>query len=106
MSVKAELYRTLGTATNVLNAEIKKQIVESGAVDTGRMKNVTMVKINWRDGENNISLDIDTTEYYKYVSKASGDITKKFLARSKVKDQLEKIYAGIIKIKMFESLGN
>jgi hypothetical protein len=50
MATIQDVYRRQGTATRVLNLEIKKEIVRQNAVDTGRMRNVSkIVKLKWND---------------------------------------------------------
>jgi hypothetical protein len=68
MATIQDVYRRQGTATRILNLEIKKEIVRQNAVDTGRMRNVSkIVKLKWNDQTDDISFDIDSTFYYKFV---------------------------------------
>ena len=76
MSSKQLFISQLGAATRTVNAEIKKQIIEVGAVDTGRMKNVTKVKVGYKG-----------TIYIK-----AREITDKTLERPKVQAALDKLF--------------
>lgn len=95
-------YQKLAVATKVLNSEIKKEIIEQKAVDTGRMKNVTKVKINYLEQKWTIIVeDLKTTDYFKYVNqgfskkyyggKKRRDIVGKFAKRPKFNDQMDKL---------------
>jgi hypothetical protein len=95
-------YARLGTATRVLNTEIKKEIEDQKAVDTGRMKNTTKVKINYLEQKWTIQIqDLKTTDYFKYVNKGFSrkyqggkkrrDIVGKFTKRSKFNEQIDKL---------------
>ena len=95
-------YQRLGTATRVLNTEIKKEIEDQKAVDTGRMKNTTKVKINYLEQKWIIQIqDLKTTDYFKYVNKGFSrkyyngkkrrDIVGKFVKRSKFEEQIDKL---------------
>ena len=109
MDYKQQLYQKLAVATRVMNSEIKKQIIEVGAVDTGRMKNVTIVKIEWREGTSNLNININTTDYYKYVDEGTRhisprDITEKFMNRPKVEEQLGNVYEALALVEIFDML--
>jgi hypothetical protein len=102
MATVQEVWRRLGTATRVLNTEMRKEIIRQKAIDTGRMRNVTkIVKLNWNDNKDDIDFIIDSTEYYKYVqgkkarkwknARVPRNITDAFLKREKVKDQFDKL---------------
>jgi len=106
-----DVWRRLGTATRVLNTEIKKEIIRQDAIDTTRMKNVTkIVKLKWDENQDDFDFSINSTEYYKFVQgkKArkwkSGnvprDITDAFLKRDKVKDQLNKLLGVIFEYRI------
>ena len=110
MSAEAKLIRRLGTATRVINTELKKMIIDVDAVDTGRMKNISVVHINWDKNSTKIELEIDSTEYYKYVDQGTKhikprDITKKLVKRVKVKDQFEKLGKDLVEYMISEKLG-
>jgi hypothetical protein len=67
---KNRFIQTLASQTRVLNAEIKQEIVRQKAVDTGRMKNNTKVKVKWTEQKWTVTIeDLKTTDYYKYVDK-------------------------------------
>lgn len=88
----------LGATTRVLNAEIKKQIVDVKAVRTGRMKNNTKVKIEYDDKKNQFTIyDVNSTFYYIFVDKgtkfiAPREITDKTMNRDKVQKALDKLF--------------
>lgn len=103
------LYRRLGTATVVLNAEITKQIVEVNAVDTGRMRNVSFLKIIWSRNSTEFSIKVNSTKYYKYVDEGTKhitprEITKKLVERSKVKDQFAKLSKALVEYIIWKQL--
>ena len=102
MATIQDVWRTIGTATRVLNLEIKKEIVRQNAVDTTRMRNVSkIVNMKWDENKDQITLEIDSTFYYKFVDEKKArkwkngrmprNITKAFMQREKVLDQLEKV---------------
>lgn len=104
MATQNDVWRRIGTATRVFNTEIKKEIIRQDAIDTGRMRNVSkIVKVRWDVMSNDIELQIDSTYYYIYVDegysrkwkggKVKRDLTKAFMKREKVLDQIEKIAA-------------
>lgn len=97
-----DVWRRLGVATRVMNTEIKKEIIRQKAVDTGRMRNVTkIIKLRWKEEEDDFTLDISSTDYYIFVDEAPArkwkggsvprNITKAFFKRPKVVDQIEKL---------------
>lgn len=100
MATKAEVWRRIGTATRVLNSELKKEIIHKKAVKTGRMRNVSkIVKLKWNETTDDFSMNISTTQYYKFVDKGTRyitprEITRDFMKRPKVIDQLEKVAAA------------
>lgn len=111
MAEVQDVWRRLGTATMVMNSEIKKEIIRQDAIDTGRMRNVTrIVKLRWKEEEDDFTMDISSTEYYKYVDEAKArkwkngrvprNITKAFMKRDKVKDQIEKLYAVLFEYRI------
>ena len=97
-----DVWRRLGTATRVLNTEIKKEIIRQDAIDTGRMRNVTkIVSLRWEESRDDVDLSIDSTDYYKYVQgkkakkwkngRIPRNITDAFMKREKVVDQFNKL---------------
>jgi len=94
----------LGATTRVLNAEIKKQIVDVKAVRTGRMKNNTKVKIEYNDEKQQFTIyDVNSTFYYIFVDKGTKNadktwritprkITDKTMDRDRVIRALDKLY--------------
>lgn len=102
MATIQDVWRRQGTATRVLNLEIKKEIVRQNAVDTGRMRNVSkIVKLKWNEDNDDITFSIDSTFYYKWVenkparkwknAKVPRNITEAFTKREKVVEQLDKL---------------
>jgi hypothetical protein len=96
----------LGACTRTLNAQLKQQIIQVGAVDTGRMntgrmKNTVKVKVTY-DFQREIfyiqSSDMaKQVFYYLYVDKGTihikaRDITDKTLERPKVQAALDRLY--------------
>ena len=98
MSSKQLFISQLGAATRTVNAEIKKQIIEVGAVDTGRMKNVTKVKVGYVFARDVFTIkSVNTTDYYIFVDKGTiyikaREITDKTLERPKVQAALDKLF--------------
>ena len=74
--------QSLGTATRSLSATIKKSIKFKKAIDTGRMKNVSIVKIV-TDGNDKRPkyFEIDTTFYYKFVDQGTRYISPRRITR-------------------------
>ena len=106
-----DVWRRKGTATRVLNTEIKKEIIRQDAVDTTRMRNVTkIVKLHWEESQDDFDFTIDSTEYYKFVEGKKArkwkngnvprDITDAFLKRAKVTDQIEKFMSVIFEYRI------
>ena len=104
MATQNDVWRRIGTATRVFNTEIKKEIIRQDAIDTGRMRNVSkIVNVKWDVMSNDIEMQIDSTYYYVFVDegfsrkwkagKVKRNITKAFMKREKVLDQIEKISA-------------
>ena len=98
-----DVWRRMGTATRVMNLEIKKEIKKQNAIDTGRMKNVSrIVDLKWDDSKDDFDMTIRSTFYYIYVDEGKSrkykngrvnrDITNAFLKRQKVIDQQEKLF--------------
>jgi len=91
----------LGACTRTLNAQLKQQIIQVGAVDTGRMKNTVKVKVTY-DFKREVfyiqSSDMaKQVFYYLYVDKGTihikaRDITDKTLERPKVQAALDRLY--------------
>lgn len=111
MATQSDVWRTIGTATRVLNTEIRKEIIRQDAVDTGRMRNVSkIVNLKWDEAKDDISLEIDSTYYYKFVDegfskkwkqgKVKRNLTKAFMQREKVIDQLEKVVVKIFEFRI------
>jgi hypothetical protein len=111
MATKADVWRTIGTATRVLNTEIKKEIIRQDAIDTGRMRNVSrIVNLKWDEEKDDMSMEISSTFYYKFVDegksrkwkngKVNRNITKAFMKREKVLKQLEKVVAKIFEYRI------
>lgn len=88
----------LGATTRVLNANIKRQIIEVKAVDTGRMKNNTKVKLGYDFGKDKFTITkVNSTFYYIFVDEGTiriepRRITDKTLKRKVVQLSLDKLY--------------
>ena len=70
-SAKSAFISQLGAATRSINAEIKKTIIKVKAVDTGRMKNNTKVKLKYDFAKDKFLFDeggIVSTFYYPLAS--------------------------------------
>ena len=111
MASIADVNRRKGTATRVLNTEIKKEIIRQDAIDTGRMRNVSkIVNLKWDEATDDISLEIKSTFYYKFVDEGKSrkwkngpvnrNITQAFMKREKVIDQLEKMVIAIFEYRV------
>lgn len=111
MAEKQDIWRRLGTATRVMNTEIKKEIIRQDAIDTGRMRNVSrIVKLHWSETKDDIDMDISSTYYYVYVDegrsrkwkngKVNRDITKAFLKRPKVRQQIDALIRVIFEYRI------
>lgn len=117
MADKQNIYQRLGTATRVLNTEIKKEIIRQDAVDTGRMRNVSkIVKLKWDEEKEDVTLEIKSTFYYQFVDerkakkwkngKVNRNITKAFLKREKVLDQIYKVFSASVEYKFRKDIEN
>ena len=101
MKSRAALIAQMGGTTRVLNAELKKTIIQVKAVDTGRMRNTVRVKITY-DFQREMfyiqSSDMsDQIFYYLYVDQGTinirpRDITDKTLNKPNVQASLDKLY--------------
>ena len=104
MSSRQLFIEQLGACTRTINAEIKKQIIEVGAVRTGRMKNTTKVKVGYDFGRDIFFIkDVNSQFYYIFVDKGTKnkdgsirikarDITDKTFNRPRVQEALDKVY--------------
>ena len=98
---KARFISQLGAATRSLNAEIKKTIIQVKAVDTGRMKNNTKVKIEYDFNKDKFIIQnsgVSSTFYYIFIDEGTihikpRRITDKTLNRAKVKVALDKLWS-------------
>lgn len=98
MTSKNLFISQLGATTRVLNAAIKRQIIDVKAVDTGRMKNTTKVKVGYNFTTDIFSIQsVNSTFYYIFVDKGTihikaREITDKTLEREEVKSALDRLY--------------
>jgi len=102
---KARFISQLGAATRSLNAEIKKTIIQVKAVDTGRMKNNTKVKIEYDFNKDKFIIQnsgVSSTFYYIFIDEGTQGpgigikarkITEKTLNRAKVQAALDKLWS-------------
>ena len=111
MATIQDVWRRQGTATRILNLEIKKEIVRQNAVDTGRMRNVSkIVNLKWNENNDDVSFSIDSTFYYQWVEKKPArkwknakvprDISAAFIKRDKVVEQLDKLVEVIFEYRI------
>lgn len=64
---------SLAVATRLMNLEIKKSIVDKKVIDSTYMKNTTIIHIVLNPSDKRpMSIEIDTTEYYKYMDGGTG----------------------------------
>lgn len=86
MNRERELYnqfiQSLGTSTRSMSSSLKKAIKFKKAIDTGRMKNVSLVKIvlDKRDKRPKY-MEINTTFYYKFVDQGTRHITPRRITK-------------------------
>ncbi len=98
MSSRQLFISQLGACTRTINAEIKKQIIEVGAVRTGRMKNTTKVKVGYDFGRDIFFIkDVNSQFYYKFVDEGTRFIEPRFITdktfnRPRVQEALDKVY--------------
>lgn len=111
MAEKQDVWRTIGTATRVMNTEIRKEIIRQDAVDTTRMRNVSkIVNLKWDENKDDISLEVSSIYYYKYVDegkskkwkggKVNRNITKAFMKRDKVIEHIQKVVSVIFEYRV------
>jgi len=114
MTTKLLFISQLGATTKVLNAEIKKQIIEVRAVKTGRMKNTTKVKVGYDFGRDVFTIQsVNSTKYYIFVDEGTiritpRKITEKTLERPAVTSALDRLYDKWMDYmidKQFETIG-
>jgi len=99
-TAKSAFISQLGAATRSINAEIKKTIIQVKAVDTGRMKNNTKVKLEYDFAKDQFTFTeggIRSTFYYPFVDEGTRyikarEITQKTLRKPKVQKALDKVF--------------
>lgn len=103
MSAEREAYndyvRALGTSTRSLSSALKKSIIFKKAVDTGRMRNVSIVKIVLGTNKRPRYFEIDTTFYYKFVDQGTRHISPRRITRhlretKEWKRELERVFTA------------
>jgi len=90
----------LGATTRKINAQLKKTIIEVKAVDTGRMKNNTKVKLEYNFAKDDFYFTEDgirSTFYYPFVDQGTRhikarEITEKTLRKQVVQKSLDKLF--------------
>ena len=98
MSARQLFISQLGACTRVVNAEIKNQIIVAKAVDTGRMKNNTKVKVGYDFNREVFTIkSVKSTDYYIFVDEGTiyikaRKITDKTLETKRVQDAFDKLY--------------
>jgi hypothetical protein len=105
-ATKSLFISQLGATTRKLNAQIKKTIIQVKAVDTGRMKNNTKVKIMYNFTTDKFTITqsgVTSTFYYIFVDEGTQnsdgtirikarDITDKTLNKQVVQLALDKLF--------------
>jgi hypothetical protein len=99
-ATKSLFISQLGATTRKLNAQIKKTILQVRAVDTGRMKNNTKVKIMYNFTTDKFTITqsgVTSTFYYIFVDEGTihikpRDITDKTLNKQVVQLALDKLF--------------
>ena len=99
-ATKSLFISQLGATTRKLNAQIKKTIIQVKAVDTGRMKNNTKVKIMYNFTTDKFTITqsgVTSTFYYIFVDEGTihikpRDITDKTLNKQVVQLALDKLF--------------
>jgi hypothetical protein len=99
-ATKSLFVSQLGATTRKLNAEIKKTIIQVKAVDTGRMKNNTKVKIMYDFTTDKFTITqggVSSTFYYIFVDEGTihikpRNITDKTLNKPTVLIALDKLF--------------
>jgi hypothetical protein len=105
-ATKSLFISQLGATTRKLNAQIKKTIIQVKAVDTGRMKNNTKVKIMYNFTNDKFTITqsgVTSTFYYIFVDEGTQnsdgtirikarDITDKTLNKQVVQLALDKLF--------------
>jgi hypothetical protein len=98
MTEKNLFISQLGATTKILNAEIKKQIIEVKAVKTGKMKNTTKVKVGYDFARDVFTIkSVNSTFYYIFVDQGTihikpRRITDKTLDRQTVESAFDRLY--------------
>ena len=99
-ATKSLFISQLGATTRKLNAQIKKTIIQVKAVDTGRMKNNTKVKIMYNFTTDKFTITqsgVRSTDYYIFVDEGTihikpRNITDKTLNKQVVQLALDKLF--------------
>ena len=99
-ATKSLFISQLGATTRKLNAQIKKTIIQVKAVDTGRMKNNTKVKIMYNFTTDKFTITqsgVTSTFYYIFVDEGTihikpRNITDKTLNKQVVQLALDKLF--------------
>lgn len=98
MSARQLFISQLGACTRVVNAEIKNQIIEAKAVDTGRMKNNTKVKVGYDFNREVFTIQsVKSTDYYIFIDEGTiyikaRNITDNTLDTKRVQNAFDKLY--------------
>ncbi len=97
-STKSIFISQLGATTRKINAQIKKTIIQVKAVDTGRMKNNTKVKLGYNFAKDEFTIvQVNSTDYYIFVDEGTirikpRKITEKTIDKKQVLVSLEKLF--------------
>lgn len=97
-STKSIFISQLGATTRKINAQIKRTIIQVKAVDTGRMKNNTKVKLGYDFAKDKFTITkVNSTFYYIFIDEGTirikpRNITDKTLEKKAVQISLDKLY--------------
>ena len=97
-STKSIFISQLGATTRKINAQIKKTIIQVKAVDTGRMKNNTKVKLGYNFAKDEFTIvQVKSTDYYIFVDEGTirikpRKITEKTIDKKQVQVSLDKLF--------------
>ncbi len=97
-STKSIFISQLGATTRKINAQIKKTIIQVKAVDTGRMKNNTKVKLGYNFAKDEFTIvQVNSTDYYIFVDEGTirikpRKITEKTIDKKQVQVSLDKLF--------------
>jgi hypothetical protein len=91
---RARYWSLLGSSSRAFDRILKEVIVEVDAIDTGWMKNTSVIRME--EKEERHVFKINTTFYFRFVDRGTSRITpreiiKKFEKRPETKEQIRKV---------------